>query len=158
MKRNKYILLLATILIAAALWIPAKYDADNTDPEQPPVVEQATTITPPTPREFLKSEIQKQGLADRDFIILTEIIQCESGWSQFWADGTVKISSGNIGLAQINRWAHHEEYERLGLDPNDTFQNLTYAVILYKRGGITAWEKWSGHCFIPALAKKGIVL
>lgn len=150
MKHNKYILLLATALIAAALWIPAEHETDNTD-----AVEQATIILP-TPKEFLKQEIQKKKLTDKDFTILSEIIQCESSWSQFWVDGTIKVSSGNIGLAQINRWAHHEEYEQLGLDPNDTFQNLTFAVILYKRNGIRDWEKWSGHCFLPALAKKGI--
>ena len=154
MKHNKYILLLATALIAAALWIPAEYEAEHT--EHTDVVEQATIIILPTPKEFLKQEIQKQGLTDQDFAILSEIIQCESSWSQFWVDGTVKVSSGNIGLAQINRWAHHEEYEQLGLDPNDTFENLTFAVILYKRNGIRDWEKWSGQCFLPALAKKGI--
>ena len=157
MKRNKYILLLAALLITAAIWIPTKDDADMTDPELPKEVEQATQITLPTPKEFLKQEIQKQGLADRDFVILTEIIQCESSWSQFWTDGTVKISSGNIGLAQINRWAHHEEYERLGLDPNDPLENLSFALILYKRNGVRDWKQWSGSCWIPKLAEQGIV-
>lgn len=154
-------MLLTTLLITAALWLPAKQDADMTAPDQPPVVEQV--VISPTPKEFLKQEIEKAGLTERDYFIMHEIILCESTWSQVWLRdfkghlaGEVKVSNGNIGLAQINHGAHHEEYERLGLDPYDTFQNLTYAVILYKRGGITAWEKWSGHCFLPALAKMGI--
>ena len=145
MKRNIIILLLATLFIIAVIWLPKEVKAP-----EPSGVGQATNDLP-TPKEFLKSEIQGQDLADRDYAILSEIIQCESGWSQFWTDGTVKVSSGNIGLAQINWLAHHEEYERLGLDPFDQFDNLTYAVILYKRGGISAWEKWSGHCFLPKI-------
>jgi len=113
---------------------------------------------PPTPQEYLVAEIGRQDLADRDATILTEIIRCESGWEQLWSDGTVKVSNGNIGLAQINATAHEEEYKRLGLDPYDTFENLTYAVILYKREGVTPWRKWSGHCFVPALAEMGIVI
>ena len=154
-------MLLTALVVVGAITLPIKQTPDTT-PQ--PLSDQATT-SQPTPKEFLKQEIQKQKLTDRDEIILTEIIQCESGWSQFWErdynghiKGEVKVSQGNIGLAQINYGAHHEEYERLGLDPYKEFDNLKYAVILYKRGGITAWKQWSGHCFLPALERKGIDL
>ena len=156
MKHNKQFFLFVATIIITALLIPAGHNAVNYDIDNTDVVEQIIKIIPPTPKEFLKQEIEKQGLNDRDFIILSEIVRCESGWEQCWADGTVKVSKGNIGLAQINWWSHHKEYEQLGLDPNDAFQNLTFAVILYKRNGIRDWKQWSGHCFLPALAKKGI--
>lgn len=155
-------MLLSALVVVGIAIAPTK---KTTDEMPQPLAEQATTlpIPAPSPREFLKAEIKEQGLTDRDEIILTEIIQCESGWEQFWPTtknghvaGEVKVSNGNIGLFQINKWAHHAEYEKLGLDPYDTFDNLTYGVLLYKRGGIVAWEKWSGHCWKPKLAKQGI--
>ena len=155
MKHNKHILLFATAIIVTAIFIPTGYNAVNYD-YNTEVVDQAIKIIPLTPKEFLKREIKRQGLTDQDFIILSEIVQCESGWEQCWADGEVKVSKGNIGLAQINWWAHHKEYEELGLDPNDALQNLTFAIVLYRRNGIRDWKEWSGHCFVPALAKKGI--
>jgi hypothetical protein len=155
MKRNLLILLLATIFITAATLIPRTITIEN-EGQQPEAGQTTNNLT--TPKEFLRTEILGQGLADRDFLIMVEIIQCESGWSQFWErdfngykKGEVKVANGNIGLAQINRTAHHAEYERLGLDPFDQFDNLIYAVILYKRGGISAWEQWSGHCFLPRI-------
>jgi len=159
MKRNITLLLASLLIVAGLLLIPQKIEVEiNEPPEAGQETNNQATTPLPTPKEFLKQEIEKAELLDRDYLIMHEIIQCESGWEQFWKSGEVKVSNGNIGLAQINHGAHYEEYERLGLDPYDTFQNLTYAVILYKRGGITAWEKWSGHCFLPALAAKGINL
>lgn len=102
--------------------------------------------------EFLSAEIKRQGLSPCDLKILTEIIQCESGWEQFWPNGSVKISNGNIGLAQINYGAHYEEYEAMGLDVlNNPFHNIAYAVFLYAREGIRPWATWSGHCFLPKI-------
>jgi len=133
---------------------------------KPPVETQATII-PPTPKEFLKQEVERQGLVDRDYIILTEIIRCESSWSQFWEQdnvklkrvkGEVKVSNGNIGLMQINRGAHKDEYVKLGLDPFVEFDNIKYGIILYKRNGVRDWSQWSGHCWKPALLKKGITI
>lgn len=116
-----------------------------------------------TPQEFLRQEVLRQGLTEKDYIILKAIIQCESSWSQIWEynynghiKGEVKIANGNIGLAQINKGAHEKEYTALGLDPFDENDNLTYAVILYKRNGVRDWEQWSGHCWKPALGKQGI--
>jgi len=109
-----------------------------------------------TPREFLKAEVALKRLSEKDFLILQEIIQCESGWEQKWNDGTVKISKGNVGLAQINFTAHREEILRLKLNIYDEFDNLRYAVILYQREFIRPWDAWSGHCFRKNLKKIGI--
>jgi hypothetical protein len=135
----------------------------NANQVQAPMIDPIAAHIEITPREFLKQEVKRQGLTERDSVILSAIIQCESGWEQFWTNsknghkiGEVKVSNGNIGLFQINKGAHHAEYERLGLDPYKPFDNLTYGVLLYKRGGIKAWDQWSGHCWRPALAKQGI--
>jgi hypothetical protein len=152
MKHNKLVLLFAvSLVVILSLAIP----------EKPQVIKDE--ISPPavrvlTPQEFLKQEIIDNGLTGRDYLIMKEIIQCESGWQQRWPDGTIKVSNGNIGLAQINKGAHHVEYERLGLDPYDPYDNIRYAIILYKRGGIIAWKQWSGHCFLPKLIKQGIII
>lgn len=106
---------------------------------------------PVSPEEFLKNNVIESGLSDRDFLIMREIFRCESEFEQYWPDGTVKVSEGNIGIAQINYLAHHEEYEELGLDPYNEFDNLEYATILYKREGIIPWAEWSGHCFLPKI-------
>ena len=100
---------------------------------------------------YLWEEIKVAGLTSKDYLILREIIRCESGWEQFWANGNVKISKGNIGLAQINKSAHQEEYERLGLNPYRERDNIKYAIILYQRNGIADWQPWSGHCFLPRI-------
>ena len=148
MKNVFYILLLVLFLVLP----PSQYVTELSDkPEQ----EELTAIQP-TPKQFLKLEIAKQGLSNRDFEILSAIIFCESSWAQKYETGEVKVSNGNIGLAQINRMAHEDEYTKLNLDPFKEFDNLQYAILLYKRNGIQDWEAWSGHCFLPILAKQGI--
>jgi len=154
MKNTKIKLLLVAFVIIGWYGINARM-AEAPDPPKPQIDVQAASISL-TPREFLKAEIKRQGLTNRDEIILSEVIQAESNWNQFWPNGEVKVSNGNIGLAQINHGAHEAEYTKLGLDPYNEFDNLRYAIILYKREGIRPWKQWSGHNFIPALAKKGI--
>lgn len=149
MKNNLQILLFALLLAITLLLRPLQAGRE----------EQAITLTePPTPQEFLKTEVANAGLTDRDFSILSAIAFCESTWEQRYSTGEVKVSNGNIGLFQINRTAHEEEYTLLGLDPFDEYKNIKYAIILYKRNGIRDWEQWSGHCFIPRLAGQGIIL
>jgi hypothetical protein len=106
-------------------------------------------------QDHLIKEIYDAGLTERDYVILKDIVFCESSWGQYYENGEVKISNGNIGLAQINRLAHEAEYTKLGLDP---FQNLTYAVLLYKRNGVRDWKLWSGPCWIPLLKAKNIII
>jgi hypothetical protein len=109
-------------------------------------------------QDHLIKEIHNAGLTERDYVILKDIVFCESSWGQYYGTGEVKVSNGNIGLAQINRLAHEVEYTKLGLDPFDPFQNLTYAVLLYQRNGVRDWENWSGHCWVPLLKAKNIII
>ncbi len=143
------------LFVTAALIVlamPRKTEAPIQLHDEPP----AAVEQKPAPREFLRIQSEQVGLAEWEIETMAAIVQCESGWEQAWPDGKVKVSNGNIGLAQINYLAHHEEYERLDLDPYDPNENLTYALILYKRNGVRDWEQWSGHCWKPILAKKGI--
>ncbi|GIW70350.1 MAG: hypothetical protein KatS3mg101_1097 [Patescibacteria group bacterium] len=96
---------------------------------------------------FLLETTFKEGLTYGDFILLKKIIQCESSWRQFNKDGSVIISSGNIGLAQINKFAHEKTYTAMGLDVKNPYDNLKFAVFLYKTQGTKPWLKWSGHCW-----------
>ena len=148
MRKQVFILLLAglSVLLLIGLAQPCA------EPEQ----KQPTATL--TPKEFLKQELFRNGFTNRDFSILEAVFFCESSWEQRYEDGTVKVSNGNIGLAQINRFAHEIEYTKLGLDPYDDFQNLKYAIILYKRNGVRDWLQWSGHCFVPLLAQQGIII
>jgi len=155
------VLLAASIIATALIILPIQFDTAKAP--DPAIDTQAAHIEI-TPREFLKVEIKRQGLTEKDGVILSAIVQCESGWSQFWErdfkdgrkKGEVKVSNGNIGLFQINKGAHQKEYTALGLDPFNEFDNITYAIMLYKRNGIKDWKQWSGHCFIPRLKAKGI--
>lgn len=96
---------------------------------------------------FLYEETIRAGLNYQDYRLLREIIRCESGWRQYWSDGSVILSSGNIGLAQINVFAHEAVYKAMGLDINNPYDNLRFAVFLYKRDGVRPWGKWSGRCW-----------
>lgn len=96
---------------------------------------------------FLYEESLRRGLNYEEFRLLRSIVQCESSWRQFYKDGTVIISSGNIGLAQINRFAHEKTYTKLNIDPSDPYDNLRFMVFLYQRDGVAPWLKWSGHCW-----------
>lgn len=101
---------------------------------------------------FLLEEVLKEGLAYRDYRILKEVIRCESGWRQYWKDGRLIVSSGNIGLGQINRSAHERTYTAMGMDVRGTKDNLRFTVFLYRRDGLRPWREWSGHCWAPRIA------
>lgn len=98
-------------------------------------------------QSFLFEESVRAGLKYSEFRLLKSIVNCESTWRQFNRDGSVVLSSGNIGLAQINRFAHERTYTQMNLDPNNPYDNLKFMVFLYQRDGISPWEKWSGHCW-----------
>jgi hypothetical protein len=99
-------------------------------------------------KTFLYEESIKSGLRYEEFKLLSSIVQCESSWRQFYNDGSVVFSSGNIGLAQINRLAHETTYQQMHLNPNDPYDNLQFMIFLYTRDGINPWKNWSGHCFL----------
>ena len=101
----------------------------------------------------LFNEIYAQGLKYRDYQILREIVQCESSWRQFNAVGELLVSNGNVGLGQINTIAHKTTYSAMGLDVAKPFDNLKYVVLLYKKNGLRDWKTWSGHCWLPKIAK-----
>lgn len=96
---------------------------------------------------FLFEESQKKGLSYQQFRLLKSIVQCESSWRQFYKDGSVVVSSGNIGLAQINKLAHEKTYRTMNLNPEDPYDNLKFMLFLYQRDGVKPWKAWSGHCW-----------
>lgn len=154
---KKIIILFFVFLIIAVINLSTKTkNKEEINIEPLKAVEEIPVLI--SPEDFLEKEAADSGLSDRDFIILREIIFCESSWQHYYKDGSVKISNGNVGLAQINIGAHKKEYEALGLDIYNPYDNLRYAIILYKRNGIKDWDKWSGHCFRPRLEKEGIFL
>jgi hypothetical protein len=81
------------------------------------------------------------------FKILNAIAQCESGWNQFDKDGKILKNNGNFGIFQINKLAHLKTYRNLGIDIENPYGNIKFAVFLYQRDGISPWYKWSGHCW-----------
>lgn len=107
-----------------------------------------------TDKEILKELAGDQ----RDFSILNEIVFCESSWSHFWSDGSVKVSNGNVGYFQINATVWAEHFDNLGVDIYNPTDNIRAGVILFNEQGIRPWDKWSGHCFRPRLKNQGIDL
>ena len=104
-------------------------------------------------REFLKNELLLAGKTNRDFLILKEVFWCESRWQQFDKNGKPTAYKGNYGIAQINKLAHEKTYTEMGLDVvNNPFDNLTFAIFLYKNYGLQPWLAWSGSCFLPRIA------
>jgi len=107
---------------------------------------------------FLFNEVIENKLTGRDYIILREIAFCESSWVQFEEDRSIRKSNGNYGLFQINKLAHEKTMKELGLDYNNPYDNMEYAVKLYKENGVRDWKPWSGKCFIKRLSNIGIII
>lgn len=100
-------------------------------------------------RAFLMEYGLAQGLKVEDVYLLFKIIQAESGWSQYWPDGRVKISYTNdVGLGQINAKVHLARTKSMGLDIYKPIDNLKYVVYLYKTSGTGPWKasrsRWNG--------------
>lgn len=100
----------------------------------------------------LYHDVLAAGLTPTDFLILKAIVRCESGWSQTWPDGTLKVSKGNVGYFQINRfaWLAHFTAESINID--DGHDNFLAGIELYKKDGLAPWQQWSGHCWLPKVA------
>lgn len=67
---------------------------------------------------------------------MVAIIECESNFTHYRADGTVlrgRIDSRDSGVSQINEYYHPE------VETEDLWQNLAYARDLYDREGVIPW-------------------
>lgn len=75
-----------------------------------------------------------------DIPILIAIAQCESGFRQFAADGTVLLGGGGkvIGIYQLS-FEHTAKALLLGYDIQTIDGNIAYARYLYGQQGITPW-------------------
>lgn len=94
-------------------------------------------------------------LPGNDFLIMEQVIYCESGWNNYRPDGSYKISNGNIGFGQINR-VHEKRFTKLGIDIYNDKGNLDATAILFHEQGLGPWQPYSGHCFLPKLKALGI--
>jgi hypothetical protein len=152
---------------------PQEAKNEQMGPPQPPGgIGKTAGETPKAPKEpqpvpardFANQAEAKAALAgmlphQRDVTILTEIIQCESGWEHFRPTGEVKVASGNVGFGQLNAptWKQWM-IKNHGLDIYKEKENLKATVVLYLRSGTSPWKPYSGHCWLPKLAVQGIEL
>ena len=96
---------------------------------------------------YLYNRSLEYGLSYREFRILRDIVQCESGWRQFNSEGTVLVGRDGLdwGLFQIRvaetdgTDVHLKTAEKLGLDLKDPYDNIDYALYLYEREGTVPW-------------------
>jgi hypothetical protein len=95
---------------------------------------------------------------------LERIAACESTGSvtgeprQFLPDGsplwgtdpkTRKPIKRDVGILQINTWAHKDELAKLGLNVVDSeADNIKYGIMLYERSGTEPWIA-SEDCWEP---------
>ena len=72
MKRNITLLLASLLVLAGLLFIPQKVEVEVNQelPEAGQETNNQATTTLPTPKEFLRQEIEKAGLTDRDYLIM----------------------------------------------------------------------------------------
>lgn len=148
--KHKIVVSLLFVLLVSAAMIVVKYSMN--DPELKINPEQEKPL-----KLFLYEQILNKGLNHYDYLTLREVIKCESSWQQVDQNGETIVSSGNIGLGQINQLAHEKEYQALSLNMNNAYDNLMYVVLLYEREGLTPWRNWSGHCWenkIPTYPKR----
>jgi len=91
----------------------------------------------------------------KDLPIMVQIARCESSFIHTMSDGSVlrgRVDNDDIGIMQINRRYHEENADRLKLDLNNIYDNMTYARILYNESGTRPWNS-SAPCWQKSLAK-----
>lgn len=73
--------------------------------------------------------------------VLINIAKCESGITQFNADGSpVKnAQSGAVGVFQLLPSYHEPIAKKMGLDIYKTQDNIEYAIWLYNQDGTAPW-------------------
>lgn len=143
------------LLSLAVLWL-LLYPQRATG-QMPDVSRETATTTPaappaPTPRvhrasvattTLSESQIDVKRAVEAAFPDVPEmarVIACESGYAQFWPDGSPKISpTDDVGVMQINQ-THWAQAKALGLDIfNSVDDNIKMGRIIYDEQGISAW-------------------
>lgn len=84
-----------------------------------------------------------------DIPVLIDVAYCESRFSQFNSDGSVKrgmVNPADVGVMQINEKYHLETAQKLGLNIHTLEGNMAYGRYLYEREGTTPW-KYSSGCW-----------
>ena len=122
---------------------------------------QITTPATTTPEEPIATEpviVTEEGIVRsyfEDLPIMVQIAECESNFNHTRSDGSVlrgRIDDDDIGVMQINRRYHGESADKMELDLNDIYDNMTYARVLYNESGTRPWNP-SAHCWDKTLAK-----
>ena len=96
-------------------------------------------------KALLKQEVERQGLTNRDYLILEKIAQAESGFKHFDNNNNVlrgKINNLDMGLFQINLRYHQKQAENMNLNLELISDNIKYAVWLYSKENTKPWN-WS---------------
>lgn len=73
---------------------------------------------------------------------MLSVAECESGLTHYKDGGGVirgNVTPSDTGVMQISLDHHQKEVDRLGLDMEDLYDNLTYARILYEQEGSKPW-------------------
>lgn len=120
-----------------------------------PTVGTTTVITDPFNQTDVESAVRAYFA---DVPVMAAIAKCESGFTQFNADGSVLNggSGGMLGVFQVNRSVHAKFALTLGDDINTLAGNLAYARYLYNQEGTDPWNSskscWGG-VLTPTVAK-----
>jgi hypothetical protein len=73
-------------------------------------------------------------------IVLVRIAECESGFKQFYDDGSiVQSKTHDFGMFQINH-IHFKEALSMGYDPMTAEGNISYALYLFSKNGTKDWS------------------
>lgn len=92
---------------------------------------------------FLRDIAIREGLNEKDFIILGKAAETESGWKHYDKMGNVLRGEKNprvVGIFQICEDSHKEEAKKMGLDIMTPKGNIIYAVFLYKKEHLRPWR------------------
>lgn len=85
----------------------------------------------------------------KDIPILITIAGCESRYHQYDLNGDLLRSvTGDLGVMQINSYAHSVQAQQLGYDLSSIEDNMRYARMLYNRSGTAPWLS-SVKCWAP---------
>lgn len=72
---------------------------------------------------------------------LEVVAWCESKNRQYDEEGNVLIGvTGDIGIMQINPYAHGEQAQKLGINIYSKEGNIKYAIMLYEQQGLKPWK------------------